>query len=237
MKMKSAVIAAAAALTVSGTAMAQQPGGQNQPIPQSAPASPDAPAERETPSDASKIAKMREGAPANAHAFIREAALGGMAEVELGRLAVQRASSDEVKRFAQRMVTDHGKANDELKTLAQRKNITLPSDIDDQHKQKKEQLSQLNGAAFDRAYMDEMRADHRKNVEAFREQSRTADDPEVKAFAAKQLPTLEEHLQMAERTNAAVGTSGSGNPDTKPTDRIDGPTRPGTDNPRPDRNP
>src|SRR5512140_2380360 len=91
--------------------------------------------------------------------FVKKAAVGGMAEVELGTLAKDKASSDQVKQFANRMVTDHGKANDELKTLAQNKNITLPTDLDAKHKAVRDRLSKLSGEQFDRAYMQAMLKD------------------------------------------------------------------------------
>jgi len=138
-----------------------------------------------------------------------EAARGGMAEVELGQLASQKAQSDQVKQFAQRMVQDHGKANDELKSLAQQKNITLPTELDGKHKATHDRLSKLSGAQFDRAYMQDMLQDHRKDVNDFRKESQSGKDPDVKAWAAKTLPTLEEHLRLAQSTSGAVGTSGS----------------------------
>jgi len=143
--------------------------------------------------------------------FVREAAIGGLAEVELGRLASDKASSPEVKQFAQRMVTDHGKANGELKSLAEKKGISVPTDVDAKHKQTVEKLSKLSGAAFDRAYMDEMLKDHKKDVSEFKQQSTKGSDPELKAWATTTLPTLQEHLQMAERTHSAVATSGTRN--------------------------
>jgi putative membrane protein len=157
--------------------------------------------------------------------FVMDAAQGGMAEVELGQLATQKASSDAVKQFGQRMVTDHGKANDELKTLAQSKSITLPTDIGAKHKATKDKLEKLSGAAFDRAYMQEMVSDHRKDVSDFRKESQSGKDPDVKAWAAKTLPTLEEHLKMAQAAStSAVGTSG-----TKSSDDA----KPGSDNDKP----
>jgi len=138
-----------------------------------------------------------------------EAARGGMGEVELGQLASQKAQSDQVKQFAQRMVQDHGKANDELKSLAQQKNITLPTELDAKHKATHDRLSKLSGAQFDRAYMQDMLQDHRKDVNDFRKESQSGKDSDVKAWAAKTLPTLEEHLRVAQTTSGAVGTSGS----------------------------
>lgn len=141
--------------------------------------------------------------------FVTKAAEGGMAEVQLGKLAVEKASSDEVKKFGQRMVDDHGKANDELKSLAQQKNITIPSDLDAKDKALRDRLSKLSGAAFDRAYMHAMLTDHRKDVNEFRMESKAGKDADVKAFAGKTLPTLEEHLKLAQDANKAVGTSGT----------------------------
>lgn len=141
-------------------------------------------------------------------AFVAKAAQGGMAEVELGKLASEKASADAVKQFGQRMVTDHGKANDELKTLAANKKMTLPTDIGAENKALRDRLTKLSGAAFDQAYMKAMVADHVKDVNEFRTESKSGKDADVKAWAGKTLPTLEEHLKMARDTNGAVGTSG-----------------------------
>ena len=140
--------------------------------------------------------------------FVLDAAKGGMAEVELGQLAADKASSDDVKKFGQRMVTDHSKANDELKTLAQSKNITLPTAIDAKDKATHDRLAKLSGPAFDRAYMAHMVTDHRKDVNEFKKETTAGKDPDVKSWASKTLPTLEEHLKMAQDTDKAVGTSG-----------------------------
>jgi putative membrane protein len=137
--------------------------------------------------------------------FILEAAAGGMAEVELGRLAVDKASNADVKQFGQRMVDDHGKANDELKTLASQKNVTLPAGLDAKHKATRDRLAKLSGDAFDKAYMRDMVADHNKDVAEFQRVSKTAKDGDVKAFAAKTLPTLQEHQKMAKEIHAKVG--------------------------------
>ncbi len=146
---------------------------------------------------------------ANDKLFVTKAAEGGLAEVQLGQLAADHASSDEVKKFGQRMVTDHGKATDELKTLAQQKNITLRTELDAKDKALHDRLAKLTGAAFDRAYMQHMLTDHRKDVNAFKHESTAGKDPDVKAWASKTLPTLEEHLKQAEDMAKAVGTSGT----------------------------
>jgi putative membrane protein len=141
--------------------------------------------------------------------FVTKAAKGGMAEVELGKLATEKGSSDQVKQFGQRMVDDHSKANDELKTIAQQKNMTLPTEIGAKEKALRDRLTKLSGAAFDRAYMQAMLADHRTDVNEFRMESRSGTDTDIKGFATKTLPTLEEHLKMAQDTTKAVGTSGT----------------------------
>jgi putative membrane protein len=106
------------------------------------------------------------------------------------------------------MVDDHGKANDQLKSLAQNKNITLPSDLSAKDKALHDRLSKLSGPAFDRAYMRAMVTDHTKDVNEFRAQAKSGADPDVKSWASNTLPTLESHLQMAKEANRAVGTSG-----------------------------
>jgi len=147
---------------------------------------------------AKKSDKSMAGAKAPDETFVIKAAHGGMAEVELGKLAVDKAASDQVKKFGQRMVDDHSKASEELKTLAQNKHITLPDAIDPQDKALHDRLAKLSGAAFDRAYMQAMLADHRKDVNEFRIEARSGKDADVKGWAAKTLPTLEEHLKMAQ---------------------------------------
>ena len=142
-------------------------------------------------------------------AWVVKIAKGGMAEVELGKLAAEKASSDAVKKFGQRMVDDHSKANDELKALAQNKKITLPTEIGPEEKALRDRLVKLSGPAFDQAYMKAMLNDHLKDVGEFRTESRSGKDPDVKAWAARTLPTLEEHLKMARDANGAVGTSGT----------------------------
>jgi len=141
--------------------------------------------------------------------FVKKAAEGGMAEVELGKLAADKGASSEVKQFGQKMVDDHGKANDQLKSLARTKNITLPSDLSPKDKALHDRLSKLSGAAFDRAYMKAMVSDHTKDVNEFRAQSKSGVDPDIKSWASSTLPTLESHLKMAQDANRAVGTSGT----------------------------
>lgn len=129
-------------------------------------------------------------------AFMNDAAPGGMAEVELGRMASKQATDSEVKRFAAQMITDHTKAGEELKQLAQGKKVMLPAEVLPAHKEVMEKLAKLNGAEFDREYVKAMVAAHEKDVTAFNATAQGATDADVKAFAAKTLPTLQMHLQM-----------------------------------------
>ena len=143
--------------------------------------------------------------------FVMEAAMGGMAEVELGKLATQKATSDAVKQFGQKMVDDHSAANSELTQLAAAKGLTLPTELDAKHRADITRLSKLSGAAFDGAYSKAMLDDHVKDVAAFEKESTSGTDPEVKAFATKTLPTLKQHLEMARSLN---GQSSKTNPGT-----------------------
>jgi len=143
--------------------------------------------------------------------FIEEAAQGGMAEVQLGQLATQKAQSDQVKQFGQKMVDDHTKANDQLKQIASSKGVTLPTTLDSKSKREMDRLSKLSGAQFDREYMKHMVSDHRKDVKDFKKEAKSAKDPDLKSFASSTEPVLEQHLQLAESTDAAVRNEGKSN--------------------------
>lgn len=129
--------------------------------------------------------------------FLLHAAGSGMAEVQLGQLATERAASAEVKQFGQRMVDDHTKANQELRTLALARNLPATIAIDPKHQVMADKLEPLRGIAFDREYMAGQVADHEEAVTLFTTAAKESQDAEVKAWAAKTLPTLQEHLQMA----------------------------------------
>jgi len=136
--------------------------------------------------------------------FMEKAAAGGMAEVELGQLAQQKAYSDQVKQFGARMAQDHSKANEELKQLATSKGVQVPASLDKDAQKDKAKLEKLSGADFDREYMKMMVDDHKDDVSAFEKTAKSGKDPELKSFAAKTLPTLQEHKQLAQTTYAAV---------------------------------
>jgi putative membrane protein len=141
--------------------------------------------------------------------FVKTAANAGMMEVELGRHAAQHAADPEVRAFGERMVADHGKANQELKDVAKRAGLTVPGQMDSEHRDKAQKLSKLRGAEFDKAYMDEMVKGHEHVVGAFEEQAKDS-QTEVDRWAAKTLPTLQAHLKQAEKVAERVeDTEGS----------------------------
>ncbi|HJQ35634.1 MAG TPA: DUF4142 domain-containing protein [Thermoanaerobaculia bacterium] len=134
--------------------------------------------------------------------FVSKAGMGGLAEVQMGNLGLSKATSADVKAFAQRMVTDHSKANEELSQLATAKGVALPTELDGDHKAALDHLTSLTGADFDKAYMKHMVEDHEKDVAEFDKASTTAGDSDLKAWAGKTLPTLKEHLQLAKTVSS-----------------------------------
>lgn len=145
----------------------------------------------------------------SAHHFIKEAAQGGLAEVTLGQMAADKGESKEVREFGRRMVQDHSKANDELKTLATAVGVPLPTEMSTEAKSFQQRLENLSGAEFDRAYMDEMLKDHMKDVSAFEKQAVDGQNAQVKEWAQKTLPTLREHLSLAQQTAKNVSAQNS----------------------------
>lgn len=135
---------------------------------------------------------------ASDEAFLKKAAQSGMIEVRLGELAKTKAMQPGVKDFGAMMAADHGKANAELKSLAESKKVELPTQLDSKHQATVERLEKLPGAEFDKAYVDEMVKDHKMDVKEFEEASKDAKDADVKAFAEKTLPTLRSHLEKVE---------------------------------------
>jgi putative membrane protein len=155
-------------------------------------------------------------------AFMEKAAMSDMAEIQLSQIAQQKATRDDVKQLAGRMVQDHTKTSSELKTIAAAANVTLPTTLDRKHQQATQKLQGMTaGAEFDRQYLNLLLADHKQAVALFRSESKSGRNPDAKAFAAKNLPALEEHLQMVQAMTkgggksaamggGAAGTRGSG---------------------------
>lgn len=131
--------------------------------------------------------------------FLDEAAEANKAEIELGQLAAQKASSDDVKKFGQRMVDDHTKANGQVEQLATEKGIKLPEKLSTKDEATKDRLEKLSGKQFDQAYMRNMVKDHTMDVNVFRREAKTAKDSDVKSFAQNTVTTLEDHLKSAKQ--------------------------------------
>lgn len=137
-----------------------------------------------------------------------EAAKGGMEEIELGRLAVERGSTNEVRQFGQRMVDEHTKANEELKGMYSEEQIELPKELTAKQKADVARFTRLSGAAFDRAYIKEAGvSDHIKAEKLFQNEATRGVDKDLKEFAARTLPTIREHLRMAREINSAMTTA------------------------------
>ena len=128
--------------------------------------------------------------------FINDAAEGGMMEVRMGEIGKQKGLSADVKQFADRLVADHSKANDELKDLASKKGVTIPAMVDDKHQKMLDKLS--NASDFDKQFKDMAVKDHKKDIKEFERAEKKCEDADLKAWITKTLPTLQDHLRMAE---------------------------------------
>ena len=137
--------------------------------------------------------------------FIENAAQGGMTEVQLGQIAQEKGASPDVKQFGSRMVMDHSRANDELKSLAQQKGVTVPSTLDHKHQAMVDHFRTLSGPAFDRAYVHNMVKDHQEDAAEFQKASTSAQDPDVKAFAGKTLNVIKSHLSDVQSIQEKIG--------------------------------
>jgi putative membrane protein len=142
--------------------------------------------------------------------FMRHAAADGMAEVRMGQMALQKSSNGEVKKLARRIVTDHTRANTELKKLADAEHVSLPAGPDEETQQNAATIGALDAAAFDRAWTAAMVGDHQKAVELFTTEAGSGSDPATQAFAKKTLPTLKTHLELAQRLQESLGQSAGG---------------------------
>lgn len=129
--------------------------------------------------------------------FMERAAQGNMAEIRLSQLALQRASSDDVKQYAQQMIDQHTQANNQLMQLARQKGVTLPRQLDAQHQQIERQLQRLSGTNFDQAYMRAMVNDHAQTAALFQRQAEQGQDRDVVAYASTLLPAIQQHYAMA----------------------------------------
>ncbi len=136
--------------------------------------------------------------------FVTKAASGGMLEVQLGQLAQQNSKSHRVKDFGNMMVTDHSKANDELKSLAASNNITVSPTLLPDHQKHLDMMSKMKGAGFDKHYMDMMVSDHKEDIDEFKKEANNSNNDAFKSFASKTLPTLQKHLDSAQAIHSKM---------------------------------
>lgn len=137
--------------------------------------------------------------------FAKDIAQAGLQEVKLGELAVSKGSSQTIKSLGQMMVADHTKANNELKALAAKKNITLPTALDKEGQSHYDELSKKSGADFDKAYADMMVKGHEKVRDKLKKEAQSGDDKDLKDWASKTLPTIEHHLMMSKEAKEKAG--------------------------------
>ena len=136
--------------------------------------------------------------------FAKEAAGGGMAEIQLSKLAGQKAAGLKIKNFAAMMVTDHTKAGDSLMVIAKNQNITLPAKLDSLHQAKYDSLSKMSGTGFDKAYVKIMLADHKGALKLMQGEAKNSTDAALKAFAAKTAAVVQMHLDAIEKIDAGM---------------------------------
>ena len=139
--------------------------------------------------------------------FIKTALVGGQMEVSLGQLAAQKGSDQSVKDFGNKMAVDHQKAGDELKSLVTQKGGQIPEVPDQNQSAMAKHLQKLDGPGFDKMYIDHMVKDHNKDIAAFESEAKDGDDVDLKNWAAKTLPVLQEHLKLAKDAQAKVDPS------------------------------
>lgn len=132
--------------------------------------------------------------------FLQKAAAHGFAEVQLAQMARGKAMREEVRQFADRMVTDHTKANEDAGAVAMSNGVKLPAGPDDKHAKQMRELQKLSGGDFDRAYMKRMVKEHHDDVAEFRRKAKTRHPNDVTEFASRNVPILLEHLRMAQAT-------------------------------------
>jgi putative membrane protein len=133
--------------------------------------------------------------------FLEDAALGGLTEIAVGKLAVEKGASDAVKQFGQKMIDDHIKSNDELKRFAASGGVTVPDTLDSRHQSRVDKLAKLSGAEFDKAYIKDQQKYHQQNAKEFKQEAENGSVAQVKDFAAKAVPAVQQHLELAKELN------------------------------------
>jgi putative membrane protein len=137
--------------------------------------------------------------------FVARVAMGNMAEVQFGKLALNQTNNAGLRKFAQRLIDDHSKANQELAKIASTKGIALPRQLDKEHREAATKLARMRGPEFDRAFAADMVDDHKKDIALFEHEVKNGKDKDIQAWAEKTLPTLKEHLKMAQELAGEKG--------------------------------
>jgi putative membrane protein len=146
------------------------------------------------------------GGPATDKAFVKKALGGSVAEVEMGKLALQKSNNDQVKQFAQKMVDDHGKMIEQMKPAADAMGVKVPDQPPSGEMKKMEKMKSLSGDAFDQAYIKDMVADHKKDDKEFKQEAQMTKNPQLKELVTQADQTIEGHLQMAQQLAHSTGT-------------------------------
>ncbi len=183
-----------------GPGAGQGPGQMSNPSQQGRPSISD-PNRMGNPDDSKMSSKVDD------KSFVKDAAVGGLTEVQLGKLAQEKGSAEAIKQFGQRMVDDHTKANERLKSVAAEAKLSVPDSIDSKNQARIDKLSKLNGPQFDRAYINDQLKDHEEDVRKFQAESQGGSNPQVKQFATENLPTLQDHLAMVKDLKKSKGSS------------------------------
>lgn len=191
---KTGVLLAAAGMLIAAPAFAQSGSMQNDKMPNKMQSNPMQNTETQGAAPGGQAAISTQD-------FVTKAAISGMFEVESAKLAQQKDKQKQDQKFAKRMIKDHGKANDQLEAMVKGGKVEaqLPTALDSEHQQKLDELQKLSGREFDKAYDDANKAGHEDAVALFQNYSQNGDNPQLKQWAAKTLPTLKKHLSMVKK--------------------------------------
>jgi putative membrane protein len=184
--------ALASVLLLCGTTGLAQMRNSSSPTPQGQNAGAD-------PSMDPKMNGMQTGPSATDRMFVKSAMQGGLAEVQLGQLTLQKSNNDQVKQFAQHMIDDHTKLNDEMKPVAQQLGVVVPTEVSKKDRNLMNKMQALSGPAYDQAYIKDMVKDHKNDLSEFQTEASSGQDQTVKDAAAQGSKVIAQHLQMAQQ--------------------------------------
>jgi len=206
MHLRSKMLCLAGATILASGAFAQAPGGGS-PQGQSSP-QPTTPSTSAPPMTSGDIPQEAVNPLAADQKFLKDATEGARTQVELGKLAQEKGSSDAVKEFGKRVVEDHSKTSTDLEQLAAKAGVSVESDMPKKARKAQEKLSKLSGPDFDRTFTKMMLNDHKSDAKSFEKESKNGKIPEAKEFASNSLPTVQERLKMAQELDETVKAAG-----------------------------